>query len=220
LIACVLLSASLLSAGSEARKLYPADDASKDPSFQRFREELIRAVRQRDTKFVLSILDPQMTNSFGGDGGIEEFKRAWQPEQPKSPLWSLLEGLLSMGGCFRESRGEKYFCAPYVTGCFPEDLEVYEWWAVLRKGVPLYAGPSRRSRVIERLSYDIVQVPFQPIEGLPGAVRLQRGAWIRVRFGEREGFLKSTEVRSPIDWRVCFEKRWGRWVMTFLVSGD
>ncbi len=43
-----------------------------------FRENLIEAVRRRDVKYVVGILDPAIVNSFGGSGGIEEFTKMWK----------------------------------------------------------------------------------------------------------------------------------------------
>jgi hypothetical protein len=53
----------------QTRKLYPVDEATKDPSFFTFRARLIQAVQRHDAAFLISILAPKITNSFGGDGG-------------------------------------------------------------------------------------------------------------------------------------------------------
>lgn len=59
------------------RKLYPADDAAKDPTFFTFRARLIQAVQRRDSAYLISILASNISNSFGGSGGVEEFKQMW-----------------------------------------------------------------------------------------------------------------------------------------------
>src|SRR5262249_1038792 len=111
----ILLVSISCPAMAQVGKLYPVDEGPKDPSFQAFRDNLIDAAKNRDMKFVLSILDPNIQNSFGGDGGVEEFKEKWKPGNPEGELWDVLLKILSMGG----SLSENGFCAPYVSCKFP-----------------------------------------------------------------------------------------------------
>ena len=76
-------------------QLLPIDEASKDSSFLKFREELLQAVERRDATYVLGILDPHIKNNFGGDGGIDEFRETWKPEQADSELWKELRFVLT-----------------------------------------------------------------------------------------------------------------------------
>lgn len=52
-----LISPTLFPAtNAQNLKLYHVDEATKDPSFKRFRDRLIGAVKQRDKQFLLSFL--------------------------------------------------------------------------------------------------------------------------------------------------------------------
>src|SRR4026208_454624 len=94
-------------------KLYPVDEAAKDPSFKRFRDRLILAGKKHDRRFLLSILHPNIRNSCGGDGGVKEFVSMWEVNSPTSKVWSELLEVLSLGGSFKVQEGKKYFEAPY-----------------------------------------------------------------------------------------------------------
>ena len=49
----------------------------------------------------------------------------------------------------------------------------------------------------------------------------ERESWRKVTLlGGRSGFVREADVRSPADYRVIFERRKGRWVMTSFIAGD
>jgi hypothetical protein len=70
-------------------KLLPVDEASKNPDFKKFRDQLITAVKNKDLNFIKSHLDKNIKNGFSGNDGATEFFKQWKlnrhPE--KSPLW-------------------------------------------------------------------------------------------------------------------------------------
>jgi len=80
LMSLLLVSLSMV-AGPQAQlwgqveKLYPVDEAARDPSFFLFRSRLLQALHDRDEKFLFSILSPDIKSRFGGDAGIDDFKR-------------------------------------------------------------------------------------------------------------------------------------------------
>ena len=207
----ILLVSISCPAVAQVGKLYPFDDGPKDPSFQAFRARLIEAAKNRDAKFVLSILDPKITNSFGGDGGVKEFKEMWEPDNPNSELWGVLVKILSMGGSFSKNE----FCAPYVFSKFPE-LDTFEHSAIIGEQVRVREQPDLTSPVIASLSYDIVTItdPFEPI-------KKDERSWIAIKLSNgKTGFVSEQFIRSPSDYRACFTKKNGKWRMTTLVAGD
>ena len=112
IVACQLFAATLASADAAAQvaKLYPVDEAARDPEFFAFRTRLIVAVQKHDTAFLYSVLSEHIRISFGSGGGAAAFKERWHPEDPESRLWDTLAEVLAFGGQFDES---KTFCAPY-----------------------------------------------------------------------------------------------------------
>jgi hypothetical protein len=242
----ILLVTISCPAMAQVGKLYPVDEGPKDPSFQEFRARLIEAVKNRDTKFILSILDPNITNSFGfrasridvaknrgakfipsildpnvtnsfgSDEGAKLFKEKWKPDDPNSELWETLTEILSMGGSF--SHGNKNdFCAPYVFGKFPDQFDSFEHSAIIGENVRIREQPGLTSPVIATLSYDIVALA----DSSTRPVEKEGHSWIAIELSnDKTGFVSKQFIRSPIDYRVCFTKKNGKWRMTALVAGD
>ena len=65
-------------------KLYPVDEAVEQPEFFTFRAHFVQIVQARDTAMLYALLLPNILNSFGGDGGVAEFKAMWRPGDPDS----------------------------------------------------------------------------------------------------------------------------------------
>ncbi len=200
--------------GAQGRKLMPIDEASGDQTFKVFRDRLLEAAKNRDSKFVMSIVHPQIRNSFGDNGGAREFRKKWKPESPDSELWNELVEILSLGGAFRKAGKSRDFWAPYVYSNFPEDVDAFEYVAVTGQNVNVRQKPGPESPVISALSYDLVKAP----EGLGGK---KPGGWIKVVTPDgEEGFVSASFVRSPVDYRASFTKVKGRWMMSALIAGD
>ena len=85
---------------AQERYLRPVDEGKNDASFNAFREKLISAVKKRDTEYLVTVLDRNVKASFGGDDGIEDFKRFWKIDSPDSKLWDELLKVLTNDGKF------------------------------------------------------------------------------------------------------------------------
>ena len=84
-------------AQSQQSSVVPLDEAARDPEFFVFRARLQRAAAAHDTAAVMGVVAPRILNSFGGDGGLEEFREKWRIANPeKSELWSVLGFVLAM----------------------------------------------------------------------------------------------------------------------------
>ena len=67
-----------------------------------------------------------------------------------------------------------------------------------------------------KLSYNIVEI-IKSIEKF----HAEKGDWYEIKtLGGKKGFVKAEFVRSPIDYRAGFEKKSGKWKMTFFLAGD
>jgi hypothetical protein len=203
-----LLAALLLPAGAAAQqRVMPRDDATQVPSFFRFRAQLAEALRRKDKVFVREMLHPDIKLSFGGEHGLDDFEAMWKLDDPESRFWETLLRTLSLGG-----RGdEKRFIAPYVYSEWPEDVDPFDFVAVIEDQAALHAVADAGSAVLARLSYEIVR-PLEQ-EGV--------GEWTRVRTGGgAEGYVRAGVLRSPVDYRAFFELEDGRWRMTIFLAGD
>jgi hypothetical protein len=201
---------------AQSRKLPPVDEGKLDPSFKAFRDRLLAAARKRDETVLYESLDPKITNSFGGDGGVTEFKEHWKMRQGQTKLWDELTTILSMGGSFATVAGVKSFCAPYVYSNFPDDLDAYDYAAITGTGVRVRAQPRLNALIVTNLSYDIVQLDRET-----AASGVDNSGWVKIIAPNgKKGYVSSQYIRSPIDYRACFEKKRGKWLMTALVAGD
>lgn len=210
---------------ASGERLLPVDEASEDDSFIAFRTELMAAIDNRDTDFLLGIVSPDIHIGFGRAAGIEDFKQRWQLEDPDSEFWAQLDAVLALGGEFQSDFAEAEdalptFIAPYVFNTFPgRDYNPFGYAAVVADDVVLRAEPDIQSAAIAMLSYHIVKIDRAgSIEIEPGSYEY---AWYKVATTEgEEGYVAGQYVRSPIDYRAFFAKESGQWMMTTFLAGD
>lgn len=194
------------------RPLLPVDDAAKDPAFFVFRARLQRALTEHDAGHVISILSPKVLNSFGGDGGIEEFKEMWKIGEPESELWATLGQILALGGKFN---ADGSFEAPYVSAAWPDDLDGFEYGAIIGDNVRVREKPDRDAAVIGRLSFEIVRVTEM------SAGQEEQAEWAKVELADgRAGYVSAQFIEYVVGWRAFFQKENGQWKLTTLVAGD
>lgn len=207
-IAAALLLLAAAAPASAQGKLMPVDQAARDPSFIRFRARLLDAVRRKDAEQVYAVLAPDVTSSFGGNGGVAEFREMWGAEHPASELWTTLGEVLRLGGTFM---GDSVFAAPYVHGSWPDGVDPFQYGAITGTGVRVRGEPWLGAPVIGSLSYDIVATTGERGSNGFRAIRLPDG---------RRGYVSTQYFRRPVDYRAIFVRRNGRWLLKALVAGD
>lgn len=213
--ACLLLIC-LSNISAQERYVRPVDEGKKDKSFAEFRAKLIQAVNKHDKKYLLSVLDPNIKSSFGGDDGISDFKKFWKIDSPKSKLWKELSAALNNGGNFSDKNN---FTAPYTFASFPDDLDAFEHSVIFGNNVNLRTKPDLSAESAANLSYNVVKVDFENSVG--DKAEPPNYSWLKVEtLGGKKGFVSAEFVRSPIDYRAIFTKEKGKWKMTAFVSGD
>ena len=197
------------SLAAQERFVAPVDEAKKDASFLAFRTKLIEAAKKRDAKYVLSVVDPNIKNSFGGNDGIAEFKKFWKLESPTSSFWSEFIPVINNGGSFTEVEYGQIFFAPYLFNAFPADLDSFEYDAIFGNNVNLRERGDAKAKVIEQLSYNIVKADFKNSIKKPNTENEYE--WVKIEtLGGKTGFVSRDFVRSPIDLRAGFEKKIGK----------
>ena len=199
---------------AQVAKLYPVDEAHRDPSFFVFRARLFEAIQQRDAGFITSILSPDIKNSFGGNDGVAEFKQYWKPERPDSKFWKTMTSVLALGGSFHSNTT---FMAPYAYSKFPDEYDAFEHGVVIGENVRVRKQPAIESPVVATLSFDIVKV----VEWKPKQAAESKQSWVTISLKDgTSGYIAREYIRSPIDYRAIFEKKDGKWQLTAFVSGD
>lgn len=206
-----------LNSAAQERFVKPVDEAEKDASFFIFRAKLIEAVKKRDAKYVLSVTDRQIKNSFGGNDGIAEFKKYWKINSPNSEFWTEFTPVINNGGSFVKETGNKLFFAPYTFNSFPTDLDAFDYSAIFGSSVNVRAKADENSPVVANFSYNVVKI----IKTVGAPKNPEKTLWYEVQsLSGKRGFVKAEFVRSPIAYRAGFEKKAGKWTMTFFVAGD
>ena len=188
--------------------LCPVDEGSSDPSFAAYRAKLMSAVEHKSEKELLPLLDPTIRTNFGGGSGIATFQGQWNPSSPDSKLWSELTTILSNGGSFLGETREAFW-APYVYSKWPDEVDAFEHVAALRAEVPVRESAGETASTVTSLNWNIARIVGRS-EG-----------WLQVQTSEgKKGWVRASDVRSPLTYRAGFNKVRGEWKMTGLVAGD
>ena len=197
-----------------ALELRPVDEAVRQPDFFTFRAQLQAAVARHDTAAVIAALDPGVRLSFGGHGGIADFRTMWLAPDRIETLWREMGTVLALGGSFQ---GASSFVAPYIFSQWPsQGADAFDHVAVIGSNVRVRAEARPDAPVIARLSYKIVAVGS-------GAPARGQGAreWVAVRLEDgTHGYISRAYVRSPVDYRILFGKTARGWVVDSFVAGD
>ncbi len=215
----LLLTVAMAAAAMSAQEVYlkPVDEAAKDPSFLAFRTKLIAAVERKDAAYVYSIVDPKIKNGFGDRDTIAWFKRDWKLENKNSKFWKTFGTVIKNGGAFwSDGTNKDSFVAPYSFSNWPDGIDAFEHFVVFGSDVNLREEPSMTGKVITKLSYNIVK-----LEHMTDPKSSKYQGWAKVTtLGGLEGYIKEEFIRSSVDYRAGFEKKRGKWVMTFFLAGD
>jgi len=191
---------------ASSARIPPIDECAIHSDFAQFRSELRRTIARRDAKALLRVVSDDVHASLGGDVGKKDFIALWGLDRPKtSGIWEELEETLRLG-CVMRSGVASAPSMEHQIG----DRDAFETRVAL-PGAVLREGPSDRTPVVARLSWDLLT--------LRGS--WDGGPWVRVRLDDgRSGYVRERLARSPIDYRAWFHKRAGRWVMAGFLAGD
>lgn len=214
MVSALLLSLLLVAAPEDharAPRLPPVDDCAADASFVEFRNMLTAAIERRDREAILVLISDDIDVNFGGGAGRDDFIEAWELDRPESSrLWDELGQALRLG-CARDPVGGGYYApAMFLTG---DDLfdDPFTSAVVIRDGAALRAAPDAAAELVATLAWDVVTVPEWDFEA----------PWQRIRLADgRSGYVRSEDVRSPVDYRAIFQRVGGRWRMVTFIAGD
>ncbi len=204
----------------ERGKVNPVDQGQISPSFRDFRRDLMSAVGRKDVSYLMERVSDKIKYSYQGDEGKEGFKQAWglDTNSTESEVWQELNKILALGGNFEDPE-ETIFTAPYVHTTFTQGYDPNEYAVVTGQGVRMREKPSRSSRNLATLSYDIVRLLPNPN---PRRERIgkERHPWIKVQMENgTEGYVYGKYVHSPVDYRASFEKVGDNWKMFLFLKG-
>jgi hypothetical protein len=197
---------------AQVASLRPVDQATDDPSFITFRGRLLAALAARDTAAVLGAFAPDARLSFGDDPpGPDGVRALWLGRRREGPsLWTTLTAVVGMGSV-RDASSPSFVSAPYVYNGWPPDVDPFSHGAVVGENVRVRAAPGLDAEVLATLSYAVV-----PVEAWD-----EPAGWARIRLADgRTGYVSAAYLRSPVDYRVGFEKQGAGWRIVFFLAGD
>ena len=212
-------------------RLYPPTVEISDNSLWKFLTELTLAVGKRDEAFITNHLSPKIINSFGGNGGIDEFLAKWKLGDKDSRFWGIVERLLTLGGS-KYIENSNTYSIPYIYTDWNKLENNYDGFfhsLIVGNNVNVRDAPNiRTSKVLGQFSHEVVKLPanksfetrdqHQHIDPNPmGGYSWQ---YVCSLNDELCGFVYWKYVVSPIGYRMGFEKINGKWLIIFLVAGD
>jgi hypothetical protein len=194
-----------------------------DPSFLKFRERLIDAVERRDGEEIVRHLSPDVMNSFGGKGGIDEFREKWTLERDGSEFRKEFGEAIGLGGAFMDEK-RSVFCAPYVAANWrtvAPQLEKYDaetvFAAVIVPDAQLQSKPDENSQAFAKLSHDVVKINDPKAYW---AARHQDAFIAVTQIEGKSGYIRRRQLRTPVEYSACFENKNGSWQITKFTAGD
>lgn len=192
-------------------KVTIVDDGAKNPSFVKFRNQLLDAVKRRDKQFIEQIAAEDIKTGLGAGAGKLALNEQWSNLSPQSLFWPRLERVLAHAAHYDADNSE--YDAPAIV-FNPGDSDSIQA-AIWNKNSDLHKSPSDSSLTLQRLDCQLVTI-LKPGEPAP-----LKEEWVKIKTRNgTTGFVKSANLFSPYDEYATFKKEKGKWRMTwFGVSG-
>lgn len=187
-------------------RLPPVEQCNAQAGFGEFRERLKGVVARKDERALLAMMSDDVEVNFGGDRGPALFAANWKFDEPReSFVWAELREALSQGCALS---GDALVAPSFVAG-FPEQLDAFET-VIIAPGTQLRSARDHKSHGKGALNWHLARVTDELDE-----------TWIGVKLVDgRQGFVRYDETVNPLDYRLVFEKRGERWLITAFVAGD
>jgi len=182
------------------------DEANKDSSLVRFRDELKRAAIKHDASFIRSNLSNDVLTAHGGGTGLRNFLERWDCNDTRSEFWTVLTTALSHGGHFYIENGVTQFDAPYPRFEMGETTEA----AVVEKNVPMFSEPNVGSKILEHVSFESVEVADDRV-----VVERPTLEWVKVKVHCQTGFIEHKKLIVQTDPSITLKKIKGKWKVSW-----
>ncbi len=191
-----------------AKQILPRDECLDIDGYFDLRQSFEAIIRKRDAAALAALIDDKISWSFGGDDGKQSFLKEWQfAKGSGSTIWPELDKIVRLG-CGKSGSG---FVFPFsFTVDFGTGDAGAGFGTIIGNGVNLRSGPSPGSPVTAKLSWEIIEFIGQ-----------QEGPWAKVKTSDgRTGYVKSEFTRGALEYRSGFERKGGKWMMTYFIAGD
>jgi hypothetical protein len=183
-------------------------------SFDEFIAKYQKAIERKDTRYINDTTALDISYSFGETGDGEGDMRPYflkfhklDKNPKKSEFWNEMAKVLKLG-CGKADH-KSYSCPKNLIN-WPDDLDPYETLIVLSEQVVVYKKSDLKSEELTKLNKDSY-VHFLDLQGKWAHIKLEDGS---------DGFVKASEVRSPLDYRASFILIDGIWHLESFIAGD
>lgn len=189
-------------------KIYPTDESTRDNSFLKYKNELIRLIDNKDTVKLKSAIDDSVVfKSYG-----EECVGAKNLLSKNSNFWDELKKLLQSGCVKNFCNGDTVQCfqCPIVFFKLPEQYE-YSVGVVISGNVPIYEDTVKCTKICGYLNYDVLPVYYVLSKNW---VELKSYSKIKTGYFSRKYLSKPWDEK-----RITFEKKNNNWLITVVCEG-
>ena len=216
-LAAFALTAASAPALEQEMPFGPIDEGANDAGWQAYKARLLDALDKRNRQAVIAAIDPNVDNGPEVKRGVAEFRRRWDFDKDKSPVWDELRKALMLGGAYvKNDRGQRRFCTPYVAAKWPTTHDPFAWGAITAREVLVKAEPSSESPTLASVTHMVVRVDdWEVADKAPGFAQ----KWTRIRLRDKPGYVPEEQIRSPIEHMACFAGEGGSWRLTSLTAG-
>lgn len=226
----MILSLAQINISAQNPKFPPQDETYLDTDLSAFVKKLLEAIDKRDKHFLYDALDFHVVSSLDSEGGLEDFRRYWSPEQDSSHMWPMMKRVIQLGGVFlkdtADQSGMYEFVFPYVYN-MPLDIEddYYNIGVITGKNVNLRSSPDTAGPIKSKLSYDVIWFVEEDLTGKTksGTNKYGDPEWYLVETYDRaqRGWVNWQYVYSPMDCRMfLYQTKKGVWKISAFVAGD
>lgn len=212
LLSMMIMTAYAQPSPSKERRIEPADEALRDPSWAIFRARLLEALAKRDRAFVLRVLDRNVRNGSDLPRGIAEFRKQWDLDAKDSRFWRELPSALGAGSAYlARPKRPRELCAPYVLAGWPGDVDPTTYGVITSREALVKSEPSHDAHTLGTLSYHIVRVTDWEV---PDEDKSFAQKWVRIWFKDLMAFVPEEQIRSPVEHAACFVRTSAGWRLT------
>lgn len=187
----------------------PRDECAGLPGAAAFRARLAGVVARRDGAGLAALSTPDVLIDFGGTSGRAELRRKLAGREG-AELWRELDAIVRLG-C---GKGDGMALGmPWFSNVDLGELEDENIMLAAGPSVPLYEVADAKSRVLYRLSWQLVDLPGNWREG----AAFQQVDVVGMR---RRGYVETALLRSQMGHRISAAREKGVWLINAFVAGD
>jgi hypothetical protein len=204
LLALLLAACATTSSSSRLSRYLDADECSARPGFAAFHAELVRISAARDGAAFRALFHPDgamRVEGIGGRGATPD----WGFGRPEAAaVWRELDELLPLGCVLRDGKA----MLPAMAGPV-EDGTVEPEYDMALVDLAVHARMDDASPVLLRArAGDLLQAISYPDD------------WVEVLVGgERTGYVRAAQIRSPHSYQLVAVEEAGRWYLKEFTSG-